>query len=135
MSDNPTSTLLNSMIGRYQVHEHLGSGGMARVFKAWDTNLDRPVAIKVLHDHLAEDVTFKERFEREAKFVASFNHPNIVQVYDFDSLERNGKRIFYMVMLFIPGKSLADILEELNERDVIMDRERVLGIMLDLTNA
>src|SRR5215813_12673911 len=79
-----TDTFINKRIGRYEIRERIGSGGMARVFKAWDTNLERPVAIKILHDHLTEDPTFKERFEREAKLVAGLNHPNIVQIYDYN---------------------------------------------------
>ena len=63
---------INTRVGRYEIRERIGTGGMARVFKAWDTNLDRAVAIKILHEHLADDPTFKERFKREAKFIASF---------------------------------------------------------------
>jgi eukaryotic-like serine/threonine-protein kinase len=66
---------VNTRLDRYQIQERIGTGGMARVFKAWDTNLDRLVAVKILHDHLADDPNFKERFEREAKFIASLNHP------------------------------------------------------------
>ncbi len=132
---NFTSSFINSQVGRYQIQERIGSGGMARVFKAYDTNLDRPVAIKILHEHLAEDATFKERFEREAKFVASFNHPNIVQIYDFDSIKRDGQAIFYMVMPLIPGKSLEKVLSDLAQREEALPRDRILRIMQDLTSA
>ena len=93
-------------IGRYELRERLGAGGMARVYKAWDTTLQRLVAIKILHEHLAEDPSFKERFEREARMVASFNHPNIVQLYDFDSVTLNGFLQYYMVMSYVPGTTL-----------------------------
>ena len=83
-TSDPTLTFLNAQLKRYELHEKLGSGGMARVYRGHDRNLDREVAFKVLHDHLSDDPTFKERFEREAKFVASINHPNIVQIYDYD---------------------------------------------------
>jgi serine/threonine protein kinase len=108
---------------------------MARVFKAWDTVLERPVAVKILYEHLAEDNTFKQRFEREAKFVASFNHPNIVQIYDFNAFDRDGSQVFYMVMVLLPGKTLKAVLEEYCERGERLTHERVYQIMLSLTDA
>src|SRR6266568_3728312 len=108
--------VLGTRLGRYDIRERLGKGGMAAVYKAWDTNLDRSVAVKVLHDHLADEVDFKSRFEREAKVVASLNHPNIVQVYDFDATERNGQPIYYMVMAYISGPSLKQIMDTKNAR-------------------
>lgn len=97
---------------RYEIRERLGAGGMARVYRAWDTHLERLVAIKILHEHLADDDTFKERFEREAKFIASLNHPNIVQVYDYKATERDGFPLYYMVMSYVEGKTLRQVLEE-----------------------
>ena len=134
MSKLSTSSL-NKSIGRYEIRGHLGSGGMARVFEAHDKNLDRTVALKVLHHHLVHEATFKERFEREAKLVASFNHPNIVQVYDFDSILDNEQAIYYMVMHYIPGQTLKDILEGLSQSGKRMDHDRILTIMLRLTSA
>jgi serine/threonine protein kinase len=104
--------VLGTRLGRYEIRERLGKGGMAAVYKAWDTNLERWVAVKVLHEHLADEADFKTRFEREAKVVASLNHPNIVQVYDFDVIERNGAPVYYMVMAYIPGRSLKSIMDE-----------------------
>lgn len=129
------SDFINTRFDRYQIQERIGAGGMARVFKAHDPNLGRPVAIKILHEHLAEDPAFKQRFEREARIIASFNHPNIVQVYDFNTIERDNVPIYYMVMSFIPGETLSDLLDSLRQRDDKLSRERVLEIMLDLTNA
>ncbi len=103
--------VLGTRLGRYDIRERLGRGGMAAVYKAWDTNLDRWVAVKVLHDHLAEEPGLKERFKREAKVVARLSHPNVVQVFDFDIIERNGTPIYYMVMAYIPGPSLKNIIE------------------------
>lgn len=103
--------LLGTRLGRYELRERLGKGGMAVVYKGWDTNLERPVAIKVLHEYLVEEQDFRARFEREAKVVASLDHPNIVQVYDFDVAERGGQPIYYMVMKYIPGKSLRALME------------------------
>src|SRR5579863_5822945 len=103
--------VLGSRLGRYDIRERLGRGGMATVYKAWDMNLDRWVAVKVLHDHLAEESDFKQRFEREAKLIATLSHPNIVQIYDFDHDERNGEAVYYMVMAFIAGPTLREVME------------------------
>ncbi len=130
-----SDTFLSKKIGRYQVREKIGVGGMARVYKAWDANLDRTVAIKILHEHLADDTTFKERFEREAKFIASFSHPNIVQVFDFNIVKENGQEVCYMVMPFIPGKSLKELLEDLVEKGERLSQERVRDIILDVCAA
>ncbi len=127
-----TKTFLNAQLERYEIEERIGSGGMARVYKGQDKVLNRTVAIKVLHEHLADDPTFMQRFKQEAQFVASFNHPNIVQVYDFNMIERGEEKIFYMVMSYIPGKNLREILQDPEER---LDDDRILQIALDLLNA
>jgi serine/threonine protein kinase len=128
-------SLMNTKIGRYEIQERIGRGGMAQVYKALDSNLDRAVAVKVLYEHLSDDPTFKERFEREAKFVASFNHPHIVQVYDFDSVERSGSRLYYMVMPLLPGKTLRDELEAFSKRGEYIPHSRVEQIILKLADA
>ena len=69
---------------RYELLERLGSGGMAKVFRARDTVLDRIVAVKVLHDDLAEEPDVAARFIREARIAAQLQHANIVQVFDLD---------------------------------------------------
>lgn len=125
----------NLQIDRYEIREKLGTGGMARVYRAWDTVLKRYVAIKVLHDHLADDPSFKERFEREAQFIAGFNHPNIVQVHDFNLTDKQGFPLYYMVMSLIPGKTLRDLIEDANRTGKPIARSRILKIMLDLTAA
>jgi hypothetical protein len=121
--------VLGTKLGRYDIRERLGKGGMAAVYKGWDTNLDRWVAVKVLHDYLAEETGFKERFEREAKVVASLNHPNIVQVYDFNIEDRNGQPVYYMVMTYITGQSLKGVMDETinqGERLTIGEIENVM---------
>jgi serine/threonine protein kinase len=132
-----TDSFFGSMIlkERYRLEGRIGTGGMARVFKAFDINLERPVAIKILHDYLAADPTFKARFVREAKFVAGFNHPNIVQVYDFDVIEFNDVDLYFMVMPLIPGATLKDVLADLSERNEQMPPSRVLEIFKDITGA
>src|SRR5579884_2598811 len=70
-------------LGKYELQERLGSGGMAEVWKAFDTQLRRYVAIKFLHANFQADSDFVSRFTREAQTVAALRHPNIVQIYDF----------------------------------------------------
>lgn len=126
---------INSRINRYELQERIGAGGMARVFKAWDTVLERPVAIKILHDHLADDPNFKERFIREARFIARLNHPNIVQVYDFDVTEREGFPLYYMVMSYIPGRSLRDLLEEAKRIEQRLPADQIMRIVSNTADA
>ena len=121
--------------GRYKIQERLGTGGMARVYKAYDTNLERLVAIKILHDHLAADSTFKERFTREAKFVAGFNHPHIVQIYDFNIIESATDPLYYMVMPYLPGPTLKQILENYVEQGEHMPQKKVFKIITDICDA
>lgn len=128
-------SLTNTRLGRYEVKERIGKGGMAQVFKGFDSNLDRTVAIKVLYENLSEDPTFKERFEREAKFVAGFNHPNIVQVYDFDSVDRGDQQVYFMVMPYIPGDTLKDVLTDLMEKGEVLPKARVMQITRSLADA
>jgi eukaryotic-like serine/threonine-protein kinase len=95
--------------GRYRTEEVLGRGGMASVYLARDGELDRPVAVKVLAEHLADTPGFRERFLREAKLAAQLSHPNIVQVFDVG--EEDGRP--FIVMECVEGSTLA---EELKQR-------------------
>ncbi|GAH10191.1 unnamed protein product [marine sediment metagenome] len=98
------ATLDGKMVGKYQVLERLGQGGMAEVYKAYHPRLDRYVAIKVLHSYLATGEEFLARFEREARAVAALRHPHIVQVYDFDVEDG----AYYMVMEFVERHSASN---------------------------
>jgi len=100
--------LLGKTLGKYGVLEHIGHGGMAEVYKGQHVQLDRMVAIKVLHPFLADDDGFVVRFQREARIVATLRHPNIVQVYDFDYHDE--LNIYYMVMEYIDGPTLKSVL-------------------------
>ena len=71
-------------LGKYEIIDRIGRGGMAEVYRGYHAALDRYVAIKLLHPFLADDPEFKDRFENEARNVAKLKHPNIVQVYDFE---------------------------------------------------
>jgi serine/threonine protein kinase len=98
--------LTGATLGKYQVLERLGRGGMADVYRAYQPGMDRYVAIKVLHGHLSEDTGFIARFKREAQSVGTLRHPNIVQVIDFDAVDDE----YYMVMEFIDGDTLKALL-------------------------
>jgi serine/threonine protein kinase len=90
--------------GRYRIEMQLALGGMAVVYLAHDEELRRPVAIKVLAEHLADDDAFRQRFLREARLAGRLTHPNVVQVYDVG--ETDGRP--FIVMEFVPGTTLAE---------------------------
>src|SRR5438874_566207 len=96
--------LIGQQLGAYQIQAKLGEGGMARVYKAYHARLRREVAIKVILSHIANEVDFQARFEREAQLIASLQHPNIVVVYDFGELEN----LTYLVMQYVGGGILRD---------------------------
>ena len=102
--------LIGKTLDKYEVLEHVGHGGMSEVYRGQQAQLDRMVAIKVLHPFLADEEGFVVRFKREARIVATLRHPNIVQVYDFDYHDELD--IYFMVMEFIDGPTLKNRLEE-----------------------
>jgi len=97
----------NSRLGSYEILAPLGAGGMGEVYRARDTRLDREVAIKVLPEALARDAERIARFQREAKLLASLNHPNIAAIYGFE--EADGKN--FLVLELVEGETLADSLQ------------------------
>ncbi len=122
------SSLVGKTLGKYRILARLGRGGMAEVYKAYQPSLDRYVAIKVLHSHLAEDEDFVGRFEREASAVARLRHPNIVQVHDFDHVGD----LYYMVMEFIEGPTLRTELRERSlpgKRFTLPEIARIFGAL------
>ena len=112
MQQMGTSDDMNSLVGKslgqFRIVERIGAGGMATVFKAYQSVLDRYVAVKVLPDYHARDPIFKERFLREARAVARLDHPNIVQIYLFGEEEN----ITYIVMQYVDGGTLKDKLKQ-----------------------
>jgi serine/threonine-protein kinase len=102
--------------GRYLIERRLGAGGMSTVFQARDTVLERPVAVKLLAEHLADDEAFVYRFRREALSAARLQHPNIVQV--FDSGQDPATERHYIVMEYVDGPSAADMLRESKQLEV-----------------
>lgn len=124
---------MKRILGKYEIIERLGRGGMAEVYKAYHPNLDRYVAIKILHKFLAEDAEFKIRFEREAQNIARLKHANIVQVYDFDYDPVDES--YYMVMELIVGETLKDRMMTLERAGQKMPLEEALRITREAAGA
>ena len=111
---------------RYQIIKSIGEGGMANVYLAYDTILDRNVAVKVLRGDLATDEKFVRRFQREALSASSLTNPNIVEVYDVG--EDNGE--YYIVMEYVEGKHLKNLLKKRGKLTV----PEVVDIVLQITS-
>src|ERR1700688_944514 len=99
----PMAILPGRRLGPYEILSAIGAGGMGEVYRARDTRLDRVVAIKILSDHLADRAELRERFEREARTVASLNHPHICTLYDIGRQDGTD----YLVMEYLEGETLA----------------------------
>lgn len=112
---------------RYEIEKLIGEGGMANVYLARDTILDRKVAVKVLRGDLAGDEKFVRRFQREALSASSLSHPNIVEIYDVGEDEGN----FYIVMEFIEGKTLKQLIKKRG----VLSLPETMDIMLQLLDA
>ena len=117
-------------LGKYRLVEKLGQGGMAQIYKAYQPDLDRYVAIKILHPHLTADEAFALRFQREARAVAALDHPHIVRVYDFDTEDD----LAFLVMEHLQGVSLRSMLHDLDCQDKLLELEeveRIVGALAD----
>ena len=112
--------------GRYQIIRTIGEGGMANVYLAYDTILEREVAVKVLRGDLANDEKFVKRFQREAKAASSLNHPNIVEMYDVGEDDGN----YFIVMEYVNGKTLKSLIK----RRGALSLSETIDIMLQLTS-
>lgn len=117
----------NMIANRYEVIQHIGQGGMADVFLAIDTILNRHVAVKILRADLSGDAVSILRFEREAQAATALAHPNIVEVYDVGDYKGH----HYIVMEYVPGKTLKQIIRE---RGPLMNEEGI-DIMKQLVSA
>lgn len=120
-------------LGKYEIVERIGRGGMAEVYRGYHAALDRYVAIKLLHPFLADDPEFKERFEKEAKNVAKLRHPNIVQVFDFE-YDDEGES-YYMVMELINGPTLKDMIFTRTEANQQFSIPEAVRIIADTANS
>ena len=113
--------------GRYEMHRRIARGGMADVFLARDSLLDRPVALKVLFPEFATDPSFVERFRREAQSAANLSHPNIVSVFDWGKVNNT----YYIVMEYMEGRSLAQIVRD----EGPLHPDRAADIAIDIASA
>lgn len=105
----PADPMIGRLVdGRYQVRSRIARGGMATVYLATDLRLERRVAIKIMHGHLADDNTFKTRFVQEARSAARLAHPNVVNVFD----QGQDADMAYLVMEYLPGITLRDLLKD-----------------------
>ena len=124
MADVAEGTIVD---GRYRIQRRVGSGGMADVYCAEDSQLGRQVALKVLHRRFARDRVFVERFRREASAAAGLQHPHVVGV--FDRGEWDGT--YYIAMEYLPGRSLKDVVRE----DAPLSQERTIAYGIQILQA
>jgi serine/threonine-protein kinase len=122
---------LGKTIGKVRIEKRLARGGMAEVYLGTHISLERPVAIKLLHSHIEEEPLLLERFHREAKVVAGLRHPNIVQVFDFDTTDGHP----YIVMEYLKGPTLASYLRGLHARNERIPSHQVARVLKALTAA
>jgi serine/threonine-protein kinase len=125
------ANLVGQSLGKYQITELLGKGGMAEVYKAYHPDLDRNVTVKILHSYLAEGEGFLARFKREAKAVASLRHAHIVQIHDFEVRDD----IYYMVMEYVEGGTLQSKMAALAKSGKRMASGQILSILRQVAEA
>ncbi|MEM8530903.1 MAG: protein kinase [Chloroflexota bacterium] len=125
------SNLIGTRFGNYEIQALLGSGGMSYVYRAFDHNLHRQVAIKVLTNAVAAQPGFVDRFRQEARLIASLRHPHIVQIYDLGS--EHGYT--YMVQELLPGPTLEKRLHDLSAQNNKLDRHDIVTIATQLSSA
>ena len=115
---------------RYKIEAPLGQGGMSTVYRGTDPNLQRTVAIKLIHPHLSSDPEFVRRFEQEAAVVAQLRHPNIIQVFDF----AHEGDVYYMVLEYLAGETLQARLKTLQaagQRQPLAETVRIMALICD----
>ena len=131
MTQKPKSWIGQTLGERYQIESLLGRGGMSSVYRATDNNLKRAVAVKIIHPHLTKRPEFVQQFEQEATAVAQLRHQNIVRVYDF----KRDQGIYYMVLEYIPGETLANKLAALNQAEMRLPVTESVRIAINLCDA
>ena len=120
--------------GRYQLIRQMATGGMASIYEALDTRLDRKVAVKIMHSHLAQDEKFVERFIREAKAAAALSHPNIVAVQD-QGWNQSGTPAIFLVMEMVEGHTLREYLNEQGKLSITDGIKFLLPVLSALSAA
>src|SRR5215207_3713958 len=122
---------IGKTVGRVRIDKYLARGGMAEVYLGSHLTLERPVAIKFLHSYIEQDADLLSRFHREARVVAGLRHPNIVQLFDFDTTDGHP----YIVMEYLKGPTLATYLRSLHERHERIPPHQVARLLKGLTAA
>lgn len=123
--------LIGRVIDNYRLEAMLGDGGMGTVYRAYDLNLERPVALKMMHPHYARRPEFRARLKQEAKTLASLDHPSIVRVLDFGE----NHEMAYIAMEYISGGSLRAHLQRLQQRQQFLPLEQALQIAAQIAEA
>ena len=129
-----TDPLIGKKLGDYNIEGVLGTGGMARVYRGYDDNLDRYAAIKVIEPQLiasVEEDEYRERFLREARAIARLNHPNIVSIYQFNQIGN----VYYIAMEYAKGDNLRDILKSYIRQGRIMPTDELMAVLTDIADA
>jgi len=126
--------LIGRQLGDYTIQTLLGQGGMARVYKGYDSSLQRFAAVKVVEPNLLasqDEGEYRERFLREARAIARINHPCVVSVFQFGELDN----LYYMAMGFVEGDDLREIIKEYNRQKKTMSDKQVMWIIRDIAEA
>ncbi|MCA0457950.1 MAG: protein kinase [Chloroflexi bacterium] len=126
----PDKGMIGKIIENYRLELVLGQGGMAAVYKATDIKLQRQVAIKIMHPHLASQTSFQQRFLQEARAAAHLDHPNIVRVLSFNNTENN----LFLVMELIIGGNLRQYVKRLHEDNKFVDYQEAIEIIRQLAD-
>jgi serine/threonine protein kinase len=122
---------IGKTIGKVRIEREIARGGMAEVYLGTHLTLDRAVAVKVMHNYVESDPDLQSRFEREAKVVAGLRHPNIVQIFDYDTAEGHP----YIVMEYLMGPSLAVYLRELHKRNQRLEPMQIARLLITIATA
>jgi serine/threonine protein kinase len=125
-----TDPMIGTQLGDYKIVSLLGKGGMARVYRGRDPNLERDAAVKIIDKGVAQP-EYRERFQREARAIAKLHHPRIVHVYQFGETEDH----FYMAMVFIEGRDLAHMIREARHLEQLIPVTKVMRIIHDVAEA
>jgi len=126
-----TTDMVGQQIEHYEIVEVIGGGGMGTVYRAYDINLARPVAIKIMHQQFANRPEFQQRFQQEAQAAARLNHPSIVAVYHFG----RQPNLLYIVMTYVQGLSLGAYLKQLGQRNQVVKLNETLTLLAQVADA
>jgi serine/threonine protein kinase/formylglycine-generating enzyme required for sulfatase activity len=124
-------SLIGKTLGSYRIETLLGEGGMGAVYRATDMDLQRAVALKVMHAHYASQAQFRQRFIQEARSAASLNHANIVSIYHFSPPDGP----LYIAMEYVPGGTLNDYLRRAQQKGQRLDLHEALPLMAQVADA